>query len=120
MSKKGSKSKIITHSGLKTASYFSSPIFNSKESKFLFKIRARMLQVKGNFKQQYQNDMNSIICEKCPNNLIESQEHVINCTSLKEKSTVKYSDLFSTNLKIVKAALSGYMKAWNERNEENK
>ena len=79
-----------------------------------------MLQVKDNFKQQYKNDMNSLICQKCPDNLIESQEHVINCTSLKEKSTVVYSDLFSTNLKRVKAALSDYMKAWNERNEEIK
>ena len=60
MNKKGSKSKTLTHSELKTASYFTSQIFNSKECKFLFKIRARMLQVKDNFKQQYKNDMNSL------------------------------------------------------------
>ena len=78
-----------------------------------------MLNVRDNFKQQYVNDINSLVCQKCPDKVLESQEHVINCGILKQKSSNKYDDIFSSNLKKVKAALTGYMMAWNERNESS-
>ena len=37
VSKKGSKSKLLTHTRLKTASYFMSTLFSTKESNFFFK-----------------------------------------------------------------------------------
>ena len=76
-----------------------------------------MLDVRDNFKQLYGNDTNSLICLKCPDGVLESQEHVINCGMSKEKSNVNYRDLFSSNLKKVKVALTGYMTAWNERED---
>ena len=57
----------------------------------------------------------SLFCQKCPDQLIETQEHVITCGGVILE--INYTDLFNSNLNKVKPALNDYMKIWSQTTE---
>ena len=74
--KDGSKGKDLTYTKLKTENYLINEKFSPQESKLLFKLRSRMLNVQGNFKSKYLNNDTFLQCQKCLNGLLESQQHI--------------------------------------------
>ena len=75
-----------------------------------------MLDVKANFKNKFQNDIDQLQCNLCDSDKIEDQKHVIECAKIKNNMNImiSYQDLFSKNLNIVKRAIDKYEKSWNE------
>ena len=111
-----SKSKSVEYNKLETRDYLKSNIFTVSQSKLLFKIRSRMLNVKMNFKNMYNDDITLLACDQCNTGELEDQNHVISCNTLENNkiSDIKYSDLFSGNTNTVKKAITEYEKSWNE------
>ena len=71
---------------------------STSEKQLLFKLRTRMIPVKGNFSSMYKDDLS---CHLCNMNLKESQEHLLSCsflTHVNEGSSVEYLDIYHTNL----------------------
>ena len=69
-----------------------------QESKFLFMIRTRMLEVKGNFRSKWSD----VICPCCKTEE-DKQQHLLTCLSLNADGVITgslpdYNDLFSDNL----------------------
>ena len=60
--KDGSKGKDLTYTKLKTENYLINEKFSPQESKLLFKLRSRMLNVKGIFKSKYLNNDTFLQC----------------------------------------------------------
>ena len=110
------KSKEAEYTKLETSKYLISNIFTVSQSKLLFKIRSRMLDVKSNFKNKYNDDINLLRCDLCKSGDLDTQSHVISCKSIDNNSnqTANYSHLFSENLNTVKKAITVYEKSWNE------
>ena len=52
-----SKLSFISYKKLRTQNYLISTKFTNKEKELLIKLRTRMLDVKDNFKQKYENDL---------------------------------------------------------------
>ena len=78
--------------------YLSTDKLSISEKQLLFKLRTRMIPVKGNFSSMYKDDMS---CRLCNMNLTESQEHLFSCSFLKhanEGTSVEYLDIFHPNL----------------------
>ena len=75
-----------------------------------------MLDVKMNFKEQYQNDERLLQCDLCSSGQLQDQSHVPHCEALKNNRVIQfdYSKLFSTNITILKKAITEYEAAWNE------
>ena len=69
-----------------------------------------------NLDQECKDDINLLRCKQCNSRELDDQRHVIFCTVLdnNKTSTIKYSDLFSTDLNTVKKAITAYEKSWNE------
>ena len=70
-------------------------------AKFLFQARARMLDLKMNFRRKYKSEELSCPLE-C--NELDTQQHLLNCqkipsTDLADKSTTEYDGLFSKEVK---------------------
>ena len=91
--------------------YFSSPQLSTNESKLLFKIRTEMLNVKKNFSHFYKDNL---FCQYCPNNVLQSQEHIPICEAIKEKIYLNYEDLLGSNVSKIKIALGKYQTAWDQ------
>ena len=89
--------------------YMCSGDFNIRDIQLLFKLRSRMLNVKANFCNQYNNQ--NINCQFCDEGVEESQYHQLecqtiidNCPKLYDDITVEYEDIFKgpeKQLKIV-------------------
>ena len=110
------KNKHIEYDKLETSKYLLSNMFSVQQSRLLFKLRTRILDVKANFKNKFQNDFDQLQCNLCDSDKIEDQKHVIECTKIKNNMNImiSYQDLFSKNLNIVKRAIDKYEKSWNE------
>ena len=69
-----------------------------------------------NLDQECKDDINLLRCKQCNSGELDDQRHVILCTVLdnNKNSSIKYSDLFSTDLNTVKKAITVYEKSWNE------
>ena len=90
--------------------YINNSDFNISDIQLLFKLRTRMMNVKANFRNQYNND--DIICKFCDEGVEESQYHQLecqtiinNCPELFNDISVEYEDIFKgpeKQLKIVK------------------
>ena len=100
---KKSKVKAIKYSKFKLQKYFTSNLFSDNEVQTLNKTRSRNLNVKSNFKTQYENDL-SCSLENCTE--IEDQPHLLKCKPLISKlnkkfniKEVKYDDIFSNTKK---------------------
>ena len=111
-----SKSKEVQYHKLETSNYLMSNIFTVAQSKLLFKLRSRMLEVKMNFKNEYNDYIDLLMCKQCNSGEFDDQRHVISCKVLdnNKNSTIKYIDLFSKDLNTVKRAITVYEKSWNE------
>ena len=92
-----SKSKLVEYSKLETSKYLLSNIFTVAQSKLLFKLRSRMLDVKMNFKNKFNDDINLLKCNQCNTGELDDQSHIISCKVIDNNKnlTIKYSDLFS-------------------------
>ena len=96
--KSHSKVSHIVHKHLEMEKYLKPCEINIQEAKFLFTIRARMLDVKGNFRNKYSD----VICPCCK---VEEdlQKHLLTCNSLMTDGVIvdslsNYNDIFSDNL----------------------
>ena len=74
-----SKSENLKINGFKPSDYHMSKNLTSEEVKILFKLRTRMIDVKGNFSSCYTNN---IWCKLC-NLFTETQQHLLECTVLR-------------------------------------
>ena len=110
------KNKHIEYTKLETSQYLLSCMFSVNQSKLLFKLRTRMLDVKANFKNKFQDNISLLMCNLCDNQKVEDQKHVIECTKIENNKTnnVTYLDLFNKNLNVVKNAIDKYEKSWKE------
>ena len=95
-----SKSKNIIYKKLSLQTYLSADSsLTIKEKSLIFSARARMLDVKANFKVGKTN----LRCRKCLKEE-ETQRHLLECSELMDNSVMigssnpKYEDLFSTDL----------------------
>ena len=95
-----SKSKNIVYKKLGLQTYLSSDSsLTIKEKSFIFSARARMIDVKANFKVGKTN----LRCRKCLKEE-ETQSHILECPELMDNSVMigsdipKYEDLFSTDV----------------------
>ena len=95
-----SKSKNIVYKNLGLQTYLGpDSSLTIKEKSLIFSARARMLDVKANFKVG-RTDLN---CRKC-HKAEETQRHLLECSELNDNSLMlgsnipKYEDLFSTDL----------------------
>ena len=114
---KGRKGKNLEYNKFKIQDYFTSGKLKISEIKLLNKIRTRILNVKANFPHMYANDQDPLNCENCPEGVLDTQEHIVLCDGLKKKVNINYNDLFSSNIDIIKEALTAFEVAWNQRPE---
>ena len=95
---KHSKVMYILHPKLEMQSYLEAHEHTTQESKFLFSVRSRMLDVGVNYRERYSTTT-------CPCCLMEedTQEHLLYCYILEEEgllvdNNVNYQDIFGSNL----------------------
>ena len=76
-----------------------------------------MLHVKSNFSHLYSNDDESINCQYCSTDKIQTQEHIIYCEKIshsEETVSINYADLLNSDLQRVKSCLTKYQETWQE------
>lgn len=82
-----------------------------QNKKLMFRIRNRLIDVKTNFKTKYNNNLECRLCaapEESQSHLVECSEIVNNEEVKKALCSYKYSDIFSSELKIQ----TKLVKAW--------
>ena len=94
-----SKVSHIKYNTFEMQDYLRPNTISNQEAKFIFLLRTRMLDLKGNFKSGH----TSILCIAC-NAADETQEHLLSCSELREENVVvetlpQYEHLFGENLK---------------------
>ena len=88
--------------------YLTSPNLTLSDKKFLFKLRSKMLRIKGNFSSIYKNDLS---CSLCLDQQTEENEiHLLCCPIVKqdkeiqsEIQSVNYEDAFENIIQQKKA-----------------
>ena len=98
--KKHDKVKYIIHSKTELQDYLMPNNLTNEESKFIFLLRTRMLEVKCNYKGRYQNT--DTLCPVCKNHE-DTQQHILDCKYLDGENQLilgcaNYEKLFSDNL----------------------
>ena len=91
LASKHSKSKFAANQSteLEKQQYLSDKRFSRKDIQVLFALKTRMLNLKNNFKNLYNNNLQ---CQTCDvEEFIEDENHILNCENLrtKESSTIK-------------------------------
>ena len=93
-----SKMKNVNYKTLSLQPYLSDSRFSLKQKQLLFKLRTRMLDVKGNFKSMFQGN---IQCDLCNEDVSQSQDHLLdcqklidNCSELYNNVVVEHDDIF--------------------------
>jgi hypothetical protein len=100
--RKRSKVKEVNHDNLTMQNYLSPNGLELKQAKLLFQLRSRMLDVRTNFGNKY-DDVLCPLCKEKP----DTQQHVlefsvlIQNTNLITVSTVVYSDIFESDIQDV-------------------
>ena len=95
----GNKSKTshISHKELQLQPYLRPGMETNLQKKFLFQLRARMIDLKANFQGSHSN----LDCELCEKH-IDNQESLLSCQKLVSSGLVpnlpQYSDLFSKDV----------------------
>ena len=101
---KHKKVKKLNHSRLEMAGYLEPNNHNIKlsESRLLFKLKTKMLNVKANFSSSHKENMNCTLCETEGVNIKDTQKHIIKCPvirkTLPDHIKVKYKDLKSESV----------------------
>ena len=86
-------------------SYLQSEKLTTRQKKYLFRFRTRMIKVSYNYG-------NKTVCPLCSSNEDDTQEHLFNCLAIKLISSEvfhiideKYEDIFSSNIeKLIKVS----------------
>ena len=101
-----SKVKHINYTSLEKQNYMSK--FQTRETYLLFKLRSRMINLKANFRNFY-NDQD-LSCDLCQKGIEENQAHLLecdtlikNCKELYDDQSVEYEDIFEEQEKQLKA-----------------
>ena len=86
-----SKTEKIKFVGFIPAEYFLSKNLMTEEVKTLFKLRTRMVEVKGNFKNAHRDNMWCRLCHL----FSETQQHLLECPVLRVnlKNVIKFQEL---------------------------
>ena len=101
----------ISYSKLETQKYLLSKTMFPEISKFLYKCRTRMLDVKCNFKNLYK----CLLCPLCEKEE-DSQEHIMNCEIINDgENENEYLDIFGTNIEKQVKVARVLMEALEER-----
>ena len=101
-----SKVKSVPHSDIKMEQYLQPSVLEINQSKLLFSLRSRMLEVKVNFKNKY-SDLKCPICKESN----DSQEHVFECEQILKKCNIVvdkhilYFHIFEKDVETQVAAL---------------
>ena len=94
---KKSKTSHISHKELQLQPYLRPGMETNLQKKFLFQLRARMIDLKANFQGSHSN----LDCELCKKH-IDNQESLLSCEKLVSLGLVpnlpQYSDLFSKDV----------------------
>ena len=92
------KVKHIVYEKLKIADYLVDPSIHINEKYMLFRLRTSMVNVKANFKSQYQDDLSCNLCHEIE---LQTQEHLLfcntihkNCPQSRDNIDIKHSYLF--------------------------
>ena len=111
--KSHSKMDNLQYSQLEMQKYLSNNFIYKNDAQLLFKLRTRMADFKGNFK----NGNVDLTCRFCLED--DLQDHVLVCdavaSNIPEASQVQYKNLFSSNEKEVKRTLEAIKKALQYR-----
>ena len=98
------KVKEVAHDKLELQPYFNSSMLSTKQIKFLFTLRSRMLFVRGNFRHMYKDEFCPLCSKPGQGNqrFRDSQQHLLKCSLLNSSSSVceldmKYEDIFLTD-----------------------
>ena len=87
-----------------------------QDSKLLFKLRSRMVEVKTNFRNK-SSDLSCPVCKLTE----DTQKHVMECTKLLSRRNImvskitRYSHIFSEDIEKQKVALETFKSFWNEK-----
>ena len=122
-----SKLSYNSYKKLRIQDYLISTKFSNHEKELLIKLRTRMVDVKDNFKQKYEDNMSCDLCGEYENqqHLLECKTLIENCKSLYDDSTIRYEDLFSTvnkqlsAVKLFTEVLQTRQKLLDEQNARN-
>ena len=115
---KRSKVRDLAHDDLEMQNYLTPNGLSLKHAKLLFQLRSRMLDVRKNFENKYDDLMCPLCKEKA-----DTQQHVLECsvllqnTNLITSSTVVYSDIFEINVQKLKTVTQLFENLWTKRNQ---
>ena len=113
-----SKIKDVPHSELKIQNYLQPLALDVQDSKLLFQLRSRMVEVKTNFRNKY-SDISCPVCKLTE----DTQQHVMECTILLSRSNImvsdmtRYSHIFSEDIEKQKVALQTFKSFCNDRKD---
>ena len=113
-----SKIMYVPHIELKMQQYLQPSVLEIVQSKLLFQLRSRMVEVKVNFRNKY-SDL------KCPACKVDgeedSQQHIFSCIKLLKEckilvdNNIIYSDIFHKNIEKKAAAVRLFQYLWSAR-----
>ena len=115
---KRSKVREVKHDNLEMQNYLTPTGLSLKQAKLIFQLRSRMLDVRTNFKNKY-NDLLCPVCKEKP----DTQQHVLECSALLQNtnfitdSTVLYSDIFDSDVQKLKSVTQLFDNLWKKRNK---
>ena len=80
------KVKKLNHFGLKMAEYLEPNNYNIKltDSKLLFQLKSKMVNVKVNYSSNHKENMNCPLCEKDGKIRNDTQKHTIKCPVIRK------------------------------------
>ena len=101
---------------MKRPDYLKGNQFNKSDCQLLFKLRSKMLDVKTNFSNMYNNDVS---CRTCGDDgVVEDEEHLLQCKMLKGEigvdSVVKFDYVFK-EIEKQKIAVAAYKAVLRKR-----
>ena len=117
---KHSKVRTTKHEKLELQDYLKgSHVYSITESKFIFSLRTRMLEIKGNYENKHENKR----CIACNNN-DETQEHLLSCSKLWDSNRLidtlpVYSDILGKYAEITSAFEARFILGRNEQCHPN-
>ena len=115
-----SKMNGLVYTKLEKASYLSSPLFNNENVKLLLALRTRTVKgIKNDFRGMYQDNLCPLSCDT-PDTL----QHLLECPVLQQYHTsqeasisdIRYTDVFSENVRKQKQATKLYSELLEIRN----
>ena len=83
-----SKIKDVPHSEFKIQNYLQPMALDVQDSKLLFQLRSRMVEVKTNFRNKF-SDISCPVCKLTE----DTQQHVMECTILQSRRKIMVSDI---------------------------